>query len=117
MRKLIAPMALLAALAVALAAPALAGDSGSSAWGKLQALLGNKREEDHFKVIHVADLAALRAGNTNLAIYDANTPGVRARYGEIPGARLLSSPEHYDVAAELPSNKHIELIFYCTDSH
>ena len=40
--------------------PVRAGD-GSSAWDKVSALLGNKPEDDNFKLIHVADLAALKA--------------------------------------------------------
>jgi hypothetical protein len=115
MLKWIAVMLVFAAIALAPGAPALAGDSGSSAWSKLSALLG-KPEEDHFKVIHVADLAALRTDdNGGLAIYDANTAKVRAQYGKIPGATLLSSPGRYE-PSELPPNKNVKLVFYCTNS-
>lgn len=119
MRTLTASMALLAAFAfaVATAAPAMAGESGSWASRKLTALLGNGTEKYHFKVIHVADLATMRAnGKTDFAVYDANTPGVRARYGKIPGAKLLSSSSKYNVS-KLPGDKNTKLVFYCTNSH
>jgi hypothetical protein len=116
MRNWIATTLVLLAIALAPAAPALAGDSGSSAWSKLNALLG-KPEEDHFKVIHVADLVTLRTDSKNdLAVYDANTAKVRAQYGKIPGATLLSSHDHYE-SSELPPNKNVQLVFYCTNSH
>jgi hypothetical protein len=116
MRNWIAPIALLAVLALVGAAPAMAGD-GSSAWSKLSALLGGKHEEDHFKLIHVADLAALRADpNSHVVIVDANVEPTRDRYGVIPGARLLTSYDGYDVATELPPAKNTRLVFYCTNT-
>jgi hypothetical protein len=116
MRKWIAPIALLAVLAFASAAPATAGD-GSSAWDKLSALIGNKHEDDHFKIIHVVDLAALRADpNSHVVILDANVQDIRDKYGMIPGARLLSSYDNYDVATELPPAKNSKLVFYCANT-
>jgi hypothetical protein len=116
MRKWIAPMALLAVLAFASAVPATAGD-GSSAWDKLSALIGNKHEDDHFKLIHVADLAALRADpNSHVVILDANVQDTRDKYGMIPGARLLSSYDSYDVAMELPPARNSKLVFYCANT-
>jgi hypothetical protein len=116
MCKWIAPMALLAVLAFASPLPATAGD-GSSAWDKLSALLGNKHEDDHFKLIHVADLAALRADtNSHVVILDANVPDTRDKYGMIPGARLLSSYDSYDVATELPPARNSKLVFYCANT-
>ncbi len=118
MRQWIAPIALLAAFALGAATPALAGDSGSSAWGRLNALLGNAPEHDNFKLLHASDLAALRAdSNSHILILDANVPHERLEYGVIPGARLLPSAEHYDVAAELPSDKSAKLVFYCANTH
>jgi hypothetical protein len=116
MRKWIAPMALLAVLAFASAVPAMAGD-GSSAWDKLSALIGNKHEDDHFKLIHVADLAALRADpNSRVVILDANVQDTRDKYGMIPGARLLSTYDNYDVATELPPARNSRLVFYCANT-
>jgi hypothetical protein len=116
MRKWIAPIALLAALALVGAAPAMAG-GGSSAWGKLSALLGGKHEDDNFKLLHVADLAALRADpNSHVVILDANIEPTRDKYGVIPGARLLTSYDDYDVATELPPAKNAKLVFYCANT-
>ncbi len=118
MRLRIAPIALLAALALGAATPARGGDIGSSAWAKLNALLGNAPEHDNFKLVHAADLAALRADpNSHVLIFDANVPHERDEYGVIPGARLLTSPEEYNVATELPPNKSARLVFYCANAH
>jgi hypothetical protein len=116
MRKWIASIALLAALGLAGAMPAMAG-GGSSAWGKLSALLGNKREDENFKLIHVADLAALKADpNSDVVILDANVEPTREKYGVIPGARLLTSYDDYDLATELPPAKNAKLVFYCANT-
>jgi Rhodanese-like domain len=116
MRKWMASIAVLAVLAAAGAAPARAGGD-SSAWAKLSALLGVTHEDDNFKLIDVADLAALRAdSNSHVVILDANVDPTRYRYGVIPGARLLSSYDNYDVATELPSAKNAKLVFYCANT-
>lgn len=73
-------------------------------------------ETDSFKIIHVADLAALMARG-NVMVFDANPPDVRAEEGVIPGARLLSSSSRYDVATELPAVKTTKLVFYCHNTH
>ena len=116
MRKWMTSMALLAVLALAGAMPAIAG-GGSSAWGKLSSLLGGKHEADNFKIMHVADLAALRADpNSHVVILDANVEGTRNKYGVIPGARLLTTYDNYDVATELPPAKNAKLVFYCANT-
>src|SRR5271156_502756 len=95
-------IAALTALILAGAMPAMAGDD-SSLSGKLSALLGNKHEDDTFKLIRVADLAALKADpKSHVVILDANVDSTRDKYGVIPGARLLTSYDGYNVAAELP---------------
>ena len=72
----------------------------------------------NFKVIHPAELAKLLAANDpKLVIYDANERDFRAKEGIIPGARLLSSFNHYDVAKELPEAKDATLVFYCVNTH
>ena len=117
MRKWIASIGVLAVLACAGAAPAMAGGS-SSAWAKLSALLGVTHQDDHFRKINVADLAALRAdAGSHVVILDANVDSTRARYGVIPGARLLSSYDNYDVATELPPARNAKLVFYCANTH
>jgi hypothetical protein len=71
-----------------------------------------------FKVLHVEDLDALIRGRVpNLWVYDANPPSTRRSEGIIPGAKLLSSFNRYDVAAELPPRKDAKLVFYCANSH
>ncbi|MGH7915510.1 MAG: hypothetical protein ACREPW_12830 [Candidatus Binataceae bacterium] len=116
MHKCMASIALLTISALAGGVPAMAG-GGSSAWSKLSALLGSNHEDDNFKLIHVADLAALRADpNSHVVILDANVEPTREKYGVIPGARLLTSYDDYDVATELPSAKNAKLVFYCTNT-
>ena len=67
---------------------------------------------------HVADLAALRAkANSRVVILDANGDSTRDKYGVIPGARLLTSYDGYDVATELPAAKNAKLVFYCANTH
>lgn len=116
MRKWMAAIALLTISALASGAPAMAG-GGSSAWSKLSALLGSNHEDDNFKLIHVADLAALRADpNSHVVILDANVEPVRDKYGVIPRARLLPSYDNYNVATELPSDRNARLVFYCANT-
>jgi hypothetical protein len=116
MRKCLISIALLAVLVFAGVIPARAG-SGSSAWNKLGTLLTGKHWDDTFKLIHVADLAALRSDpNSHVVVLDANVESAREKYGVIPGARLLSSYDHYDVATELPPAKNAKLVFYCANS-
>jgi rhodanese-related sulfurtransferase len=47
------------------------------------------------------------------ALFDANGEDVRKEYGVIPGAKLLTDPSRYDVAATLPAAKDAPLVFYC----
>jgi hypothetical protein len=116
MRRLMISIALLAVAVLAGAMPARAG-SGLSPWDKISALLGSKHEDDKFKVIDVAELAALRADpNSHVIILDANVPETRDKWGVIPGARLLSSYDSYDVATELPPTKSAKLVFYCANT-
>jgi len=116
MRKLTTSVALLAILALAGSMPARAG-SDSSMSGKLSTLLGNDHEQDKFKLIHVADLAALKADpNAHVVILDANVKSTRDKYGVIPGARLLPSYNKYDIATELPPAKNAKLVFYCANT-
>ncbi|HVB80147.1 MAG TPA: hypothetical protein VNE82_09435 [Candidatus Binataceae bacterium] len=117
MREWMSSIALLAVLALAGAAPARAGD-GSSVWNKFSALLGNQHEDDNFKLIRVADLAALKADpNSHVVILDANVDSTRQAYGIVPGARLLTSYDSYDVATELPPARNAKLVFYCANTH
>ncbi len=106
MRKLgiIAAVAMIAC--VGMSAPARALSIGD--------LLSKIEGEQGFKIIHVSDLAAMMAKrNSKVMIYDANPPDVRESEGIIPGAHLLPSAMHYNVAAELPPDRNTPLVFYC----
>jgi hypothetical protein len=84
----------------------------------LAKLLNNPPEHDSFALIRVTDLAKLLANpNAGVHIFDANPPAVRVSEGLIPGARPLTSSDHYDVAGELPRDKHAKLVFYCHNLH
>jgi hypothetical protein len=93
--------------------------AASPAWSfNLARILGRGEQgPDTFKLIHVADLKGLMANHkVRVHVFDANAPDVRNKYGVIPGARLLSSDDNYNLN-ELPPNKDAELVFYCTNSH
>ena len=78
---------------------------------------GGEQDLDTFKLIHVADLKALLANNSDkVHVYDANIAATRDRFGTIPGATLLSSDNNYPLSL-LPTNKHATLVFYCANSH
>lgn len=84
----------------------------------LCAALACAEGKDKFKLIHVQDLTAMQADKQRpVFVFDANEPDFRQKNGVIPGAKLLSSFNHYDVAKELPSEKNARLVFYCTSSH
>jgi len=68
-------------------------------------------------LIHVADLTALQQQkDAKLQVLDANTTDFRTANGVIPGAKLLTSFNRYDVAKELPQDKATALVFYCANS-
>lgn len=72
--------------------------------------------KDKFKLIHVADLAAALKSPTPPVVCDANNKDVRAQYGTIPGAILLSNYKRYNVAKTLPADKATPLVFYCANT-
>ena len=77
-------------------------------------LLSKLEGDQGFKMIHVSDLAAMMAKpGSKVMVFDANPPDVRETEGVIPGAHLLSSSGHYDVASTLPADKNAPLVFYC----
>jgi hypothetical protein len=81
-------------------------------------LLSKVEGDSGFKVIHVADLAAMRAKpDSKVMVFDANPPDVREEEGIVPGAHLLSSSGHYDVASTLPADKNTPLVFYCHNTY
>ena len=71
---------------------------------------------EKFRLIGVEELESLRRDTAHPAVVlDANDPEFRETNGIIPGARLLSSFDRYDVAKELPSDRSAPLVFYCSD--
>ena len=116
-KRLIIFIAAVASFVLLRPASARAGNA-SSAWNKLGTLLTGKHFDDKFNLIHVKDLAKMRADpGSNVVILDANVERTRERYGVIPGARLLSSYDDYDVAKELPPARQARLVFYCANTH
>ena len=85
----------------------------------LSQLLGHGDNDptlETFALIHVADLKAMMNNTQSpVHIYDANGASTRAQYGAIPGATLLSSDDHYDLAI-LPQDKKSKLVFYCANT-
>ena len=72
---------------------------------------------DSFKKIHVKDLSQwLSKDSANVAIFDANNDKTRTKNGVIPGAKILSSYDSYDVAKELPADHAKKLVFYCANT-
>lgn len=109
-RRFAVSLALGGAMVLALAASALSFN--------LAALLNGGAQPDKFKIIHVSDLARMiKTHSTKVWLYDANDAETRAEYGIIPGARLLNSDDHYNVAADLPADHGAKLVFYCTNHH
>jgi rhodanese-related sulfurtransferase len=81
-------------------------------------LLSKVEGDSGFKTIHVTDLTAMRSKpGAKVVVYDANPPDVREEEGIIPGAHLLSSSGHYDVASTLPPDKNTPLVFYCHNTY
>jgi hypothetical protein len=109
MRKSLRLVALIGGILM-LAMPALAMDLGS--------ILNNHPSDEGFQTIDVTDLSKLTADpGAHVHVYDANGPSTRESQGMIPGARPLTSADHYDVAEELPGNKSARIVFYCANQH
>ena len=67
----------------------------------------------NLKKVSVDQLTTLLAQKpVTVAVYDANSPETRQKFGVIPSARLLSSYDSFDLK-ELPSDKNATLVFYC----
>ena len=100
-------------LAVAIAM-ALLGLSTSANCLDISELLSKIEGDQGFRIIHVAALAAMMSKpGSHVMVFDANPVDVRESEGIIPGAHLLPSAGHYDVAAELPQDRNTPLVFYC----
>jgi hypothetical protein len=69
--------------------------------------------KEKFRLIEVPDLEALQ--KSGITVLDANDEEFREKNGVIPGARLLSSYDRYDVQKELPADRDAPLVFYCSN--
>ena len=73
--------------------------------------------KETFAFIDVSQLESLQKDSqVPVTVLDANDPEFRAKNGVIPGARLLSSFDGYDVKKELPPTKDAPLVFYCSNT-
>ena len=64
-----------------------------------------------FADVGVDELEKL-AGEGKCVAVDANNDDIRAQYGVVPGALMLSSYDEYALD-ELPADKRTSLVFYC----
>jgi len=72
--------------------------------------------KDRVRLIEVSELEVLqRTSKSAVTVLDANDEEFREKNGVIPGARLLSSFNKYDVQKELPADRDAPLVFYCAD--
>ena len=69
------------------------------------------RAGEPFQVLTVDEVDAMRAA-ADVALFDANPPEVYAK-NHLPGARFVSG----DLAALLPRDKSLRLVFYCANPH
>lgn len=71
---------------------------------------------EKFKLIHAQDLEKLlQDQKAKVAVFDANNEKTRKKEGIIPGAKLLSSIDKFEVK-ELPTEKNTTLVFYCANT-
>jgi hypothetical protein len=72
--------------------------------------------KEQFRMIEVSDLESMQKDSKSPpTLLDANDAEFRQKNGVIPGAKLLSSFNRYDLAKELPADKNAPLVFYCAD--
>ena len=67
-----------------------------------------------FQLIELPELESLQKARPPATVLDANDAEFREKNGVIPGAKLLSSSDHYDIQTELPADKNAPLVFYCS---
>jgi hypothetical protein len=71
--------------------------------------------QQKFRLIELSELESLQKGQPPATVLDANDAEFRDKNGVIPGAKLLSSFDHYDIQKELPADKNAPLVFYCSN--
>jgi len=79
-------------------------------------VLGAEAKKENFRLIEVSDLETMQKNTSApVTVLDANDAEFRQKNGVIPGAKLLSSSEQYDINKELPAAKDAPLVFYCSN--
>ncbi len=74
--------------------------------------------KEKFRFIEVPELESMQKdARSPVTVLDANDAEFREKNGVIPGARLLSSFEAYDLRTELPADRNAPLVFYCSNRH
>ena len=71
--------------------------------------------QQKFRLIELSELESLQKGSPPATVLDANDAEFRGKNGVIPGAKLLSSIDRYDVQKELPADRSAPLVFYCSN--
>lgn len=72
--------------------------------------------KEKFRFIEVPELASMQKDpRSPVTVLDANDAEFREKNGVIPGAKLLSSFDDYDVKKELPPDRNAPLVFYCSN--
>lgn len=71
--------------------------------------------QQKFQLIELPELEALQQARPPATVLDANDLEFREKNGVIPGAKLLSSFDRYDIQKELPADKNAPLVFYCSN--
>ena len=71
--------------------------------------------QQKFRLIELSELESLKKGSPPATVLDANDAEFREKNGVIPGAKLLSSFDRYDIQKELPADRNAPLVFYCSN--
>ena len=72
--------------------------------------------KEKFRLIELSDLESMqKEARSPVTVLDANDTEFREKNGVIPGAKLLSSFDRYDIQKELPADHNAPLVFYCSN--
>ena len=72
--------------------------------------------KEKFRLIELSELESMQKdARAPVTVLDANDKEFREKNGVIPGAKLLSSFDKYDISKELPTSKDAPLVFYCSN--
>ena len=72
--------------------------------------------KEKFRLIELSELESLQKdARAPVTMLDANDKEFRDKNGVIPGAKLLSSFDRYDIPKELPADRSAPLVFYCSN--